>query len=96
MPTVVIVLVSIRNPSELPPRLYRCIISGNVTSPLPANLSFKWRKTSMPPNFENQDAEKLEKESRISIEKVRKLVVEHEGTKLQDDEPPLLRSETGG
>jgi hypothetical protein len=45
----------------------------------------------MPPNPENQDPEKLKEESKISIEKVRKLVEEHEGTKLDDDEPPLLR-----
>jgi hypothetical protein len=49
----------------------------------------------MPPNPENQDPERLEKESKDSFEKVRKLVEEYEGRKLEGrsllDEPPLFR-----
>jgi hypothetical protein len=49
----------------------------------------------MTPEPESQDPEKLREESKISIEKVRKLVEEFEGPKLADEEPPLLRQETG-
>jgi hypothetical protein len=48
--------------------------------------------TVMSSNLENQDPEKLEKEIKVSIEKVRKIVREEEGVTLEDSEPPLFRS----